>query len=309
MKNGYHDGERLVQKMAGEEEMAERLSRVMRDRIIKGAFSFIEAQNQLIVSSINENGQIWTSLLIGQKGIIQIESDTLVHIDWTQLKSTRRDILIDNIVSNEQVGLLFIELTTRMRFRINGHAKLEGERLVIQVLESYGNCPKYIQSRSMEGIEEISPEVMTQKVGNYIGETEKNWILKADTFFVGSMSGGGRMDASHRGGNPGFVEITSDDRLKIPDYQGNSMFNTLGNFVQNPNAGLLFIDYERKATLQLTGKVELLFEQTTEKDLQNTMGTGRYWLFNPEKWLVTEGHHQIDWTLLGYSPYNPDIQN
>jgi predicted pyridoxine 5'-phosphate oxidase superfamily flavin-nucleotide-binding protein len=58
-------------------------------------------------------------------------------------------------------------------------------------------------------------------------------------------------------GNPGFVKILDDRRIALPDYNGNHMFNTLGNLVINPNAGLLFIDFDSGWTLQLTGRASI----------------------------------------------------
>ena len=43
-------------------------------------------------------------------------------------------------------------------------------------------------------------------------------------------------------------------RLSFPDYAGNTMFMTLGNLAANPRAGLLFLDWERGDTLQLSGR-------------------------------------------------------
>lgn len=113
------------------------------------------------------------------------------------------------------------------------------------------------------------------------------------------------MDASHRGGNPGFVEILDDGTLKIPDYQGNSMYNTLGNIAQNPHTGILLIDFQKGETLQLTGSAELLFGQQTDYERQKTTGTGRYWLFKTQQWIHTRNHHQVAWEFLDYSPFNP----
>ncbi|RMD64926.1 MAG: ferredoxin, partial [Alphaproteobacteria bacterium] len=61
------------------------------------------------------------------------------------------------------------------------------------------------------------------------------------------------MDASHRGGDPGFVRATSPTRLVFPDFAGNNHFNTMGNLVLDPRAGLLFVDFETGGLLQLTG--------------------------------------------------------
>ena len=115
----------------------------------------------------------------------------------------------------------------------------------------------------------------------------KAWIQSTDTVFIGSQGTDRKMDASHRGGNPGFVEALDNHTLRIPDYQGNSMYNTLGNFVQNPHAGLLIIDFDNGKTLQLTGKAEIIFDQSGEMDLIKTGGTGRFWLFKVSEWVVT----------------------
>jgi hypothetical protein len=48
-----------------------------------------------------------------------------------------------------------------------------------------------------------------------------------------------------------------DDTLTIPDFPGNRYFNTLGNLLGDPRAGLLFIDFLRGDLLQLQGRVEI----------------------------------------------------
>ncbi len=76
-------------------------------------------------------------------------------------------------------------------------------------------------------------------------------IRNADTFFVASYVNGEdghrRVDVSHRGGRSGFVRLDADDVLTVPDFAGNLFFNTLGNFLVNPKAGLVFVD-SRPAT-------------------------------------------------------------
>jgi ferredoxin-NADP reductase len=65
------------------------------------------------------------------------------------------------------------------------------------------------------------------------------------------------MDASHRGGDRGFVQVLSDVRLQFPDYAGNNHFNTIGNLFLDPRAGYLFIDFESGSLLQLTGTTSI----------------------------------------------------
>ena len=68
-------------------------------------------------------------------------------------------------------------------------------------------------------------------------EAKASRRTSADTFFVASAHAERGVDASHRGGLPGFVRVLGDRTLEIPDYPGNSMFNTLGNPAADPRAG------------------------------------------------------------------------
>jgi hypothetical protein len=65
------------------------------------------------------------------------------------------------------------------------------------------------------------------------------------------------MDASHRGGEPGFVKVVSETRIQFPDFAGNNHFNTIGNLVLDPRAGFLFVDFVTGGLLQLTGRAAI----------------------------------------------------
>lgn len=84
-------------------------------------------------------------------------------------------------------------------------------------------------------------------------------VRRADTFFIATTAEADGVDASHRGGLPGFVEVLSPVELAWPDYAGNAMFLTLGNLTVDPRAGLLFPDWESGAVLQLTGRARTEF--------------------------------------------------
>lgn len=305
MTDVFHQGEITVQARAGEAAIAAGNSRLIADTIFRGAISFVEQQPMAIVSSRDLEQQLWASILIGNFGFVKVPDPGTIIFDTQRLISDPGDIFFSNIAHDNEIGGLFIELDSRKRLRVNGTCTVDNSKIAFKVREVYPNCPKYIQRRVMDMPEYFERTQSVSTEGTALTATMINWIKSADTLFVASAGPNGRLDASHRGGNPGFVEIMEDGTLKIPDYPGNSMFNTFGNLLENPQAGLLFIDFENRQTLQLTGTTSLLFDQTTESDLLKTKGTGRYWYFHPTRWIHTVEHHRVEWNFLEYSRYNP----
>lgn len=301
----FHNGELDIQNRVGEADIADHNKVLISGTIPKGAINFVEKQPMAIVGSRNEANELWASILIGNFGFVKVPDPSTIVFDTQQLVSNPADIFYSNIVHDNQIGSLFIELTSRKRLRINGSVRIDDSKIEFTVEHAYPNCPKYIQRRVIALPEYFEKTQSHSTEGIELNEELSNWIKSADTLFVASAGLDGRLDASHRGGNPGFVEITENGLIKIPDYPGNSLFNTFGNIVQNPQAGLLFIDFEQRQTLQLTGTASLLFDQTSERDLAKTKGTGRFWFFKPTRWIHTVEHHRVGWNFLDYSPFNP----
>ena len=79
------------------------------------------------------------------------------------------------------------------------------------------------------------------------------------------------------------------------------MFNTLGNLVENSQAGLLFIDFATGDTLQLTGKAAIAWDSET---LQ-IAGANRLVEFQIEKVKFLTSVTSFQWQFKEYSPYLP----
>jgi ferredoxin-NADP reductase/predicted pyridoxine 5'-phosphate oxidase superfamily flavin-nucleotide-binding protein len=301
----FHPGELTVQALANEADIAQRNSTVVSKHIIKGALSFIGQQSMTVVSSTDENNQIWTSVLFGEPGFITAQDDQHILIDSKKIIQQPNDPLWKNIENNSQVGLVIIELSTRRRLRVNGNiCLLSNGQYEVTVAQTYPNCPKYIQRRQPNlstGV--LTYNAPTPKFGSELTLEQLTLITGSDSFFVGSGVTDHHNDASYRGGDPGFVSIVNNRQLLIPDYKGNSMFNTLGNFESNEHAGLVFIDFESNKLLQLTGTAKVLWDQVDESNA--TGGTKRYWHFNVTSWQETALPPALNWTFFEYSPHNP----
>ncbi len=226
----YHEGELYVQRKAGVATEASRVGRIIGSTIPPVAADFIEAQSILIASTVSKDGSVWATPL---PGTFHVEDPQTLRI------STSTELRLDD----PRIGILAIELQTRRRMRVNGRVTRDGHDLLIKTREVYSNCPQYIHPHPARP-DTTSPE---------------RWIATSDTFFIATVNPNGDADASHRGGDPGFVTFDGT-RITFPDYRGNNMFNTLGNLATNPNCGLLFLDFDAGRMLQISGKGRIEWE-------------------------------------------------
>ncbi|MEN8205630.1 MAG: pyridoxamine 5'-phosphate oxidase family protein [Pseudomonadota bacterium] len=305
IQDPFHEGELEVQHRLGLRTEAKQNSGVITDSITKGAFRFIEQQRMVVLGSIDQDDNVWASVLVGEEGFMQATTEQLVTFDLSKTANNGHDPFWKNIDSHPQAGMLVIELATRRRLRINGRIQRSSEQqLVLEVRESYPNCPKYIQRRQVANNPPENPAAASQVLeGAALGAPQQAIINKADTLFVASTHPERGVDASHRGGKPGFVRGVDDRTLRIPDYTGNCLFNTLGNFAVNPRAGVVFIDFQTGAILQLTGHAEILWDAGDPDD--ETGGTERFWELHIDRWLQIENAHPLEWSFQDSSPYNP----
>ena len=76
-----------------------------------------------------------------------------------------------------------------------------------------------------------------------IDADQRAFIEAADMFFLATADAEGRPQCSYKGGDPGFVHVVDDTTLAFPSYDGNGMFLSLGNLLENPQVGMLFLDF------------------------------------------------------------------
>lgn len=88
-----------------------------------------------------------------------------------------------------------------------------------------------------------------------IGPDDKAFIERMDMFFLATADREGRPQCSYKGGDPGFVRVLDESTVAFPNYDGNGMYLSMGNLLENPHVGMLFIDFvsERPSRLRLNG--------------------------------------------------------
>lgn len=80
-------------------------------------------------------------------------------------------------------------------------------------------------------------------------------------FVVVASGGVDGMDASPRGGAPGFVKVVDAHTLLIPDSPGNNRLDTLQNIIHTPQIGLLFMVPGVDETLRVNGTAVLSVDE------------------------------------------------
>ena len=94
---------------------------------------------------------------------------------------------------------------------------------------------------------------LAERAADHIGPEQKEFIEKADMFFLATCDHRGLPTCSYKGGDPGFVRVLDEQSLAFPNYDGNGKYQSMGNLLKNPNVGMLFVDFEGQERLRLQG--------------------------------------------------------
>jgi uncharacterized protein len=269
----FHDGEQAVQERLGVRERVENMGqRLVRDVMPDQHREFFGDLPFLIVSSRDDTGALWASLLTGVAGFVRSPTARRLLVTASPLPG---DPLAQNLRVGAPLGALGIELPTRRRNRANGRLRsVAAGGFELEVEQSFGNCKQYIQARAGEftPAERVAPPTIELAA---LSPEALAILSRSDTTFLATGSREPErghtqgLDVSHRGGLPGFIRAVATPagtRLTLPDYYGNFMFNSFGNLEVNPRAGLLVLDFEGGRVLSLTGEARVLWTSAALPD-------------------------------------------
>ncbi|MBR0797005.1 pyridoxamine 5'-phosphate oxidase family protein [Bradyrhizobium jicamae] len=300
----WHAGEKAIQQKAGVAERMESVGRrSVRDFMPDQHREFFARIPFIVLGSVDRKGDAWATLLTGRPGFISSPTERSLEI---AARPDPGDPAAEGAQEGDAIALLGIELHTRRRNRANGIIRSSsGNALGFDVDQSFGNCPQYIQLRDFRFVratdEPFNGEI---EESASLDQATRDMIKVADTFFVASYAereDRRQVDVSHRGGRAGFVRISDDGTLTIPDFAGNLFFNTLGNIHLNGKAGLLFVDFETGDMLQMTGDAEVILESP---EIAAFQGAERLWRFRARRIVRRRGALPLRWAFRadGWSP-------
>ena len=298
MSSPFHPGEQQIQQRLGVREKLEAIGRrVIRDHMPEQHREFFAMLPWLLVGSLDDDGQPQASVLWGKAGFLNSPQPKRLIVN---ARPEADDPLTANLREGASLGLLGIEPPTRRRNRLNGRITApRKDGFAVDVRESFGNCPKYIQRRDWQS-QKRQGGAMYQGDG-----LNAHWLelaLTSDTLFIASRHERD-VDISHRGGPPGFVRLGEDGRLWLPDYSGNLMFNTLGNLLLEPRCALLWIDFNSGDLLHLEAMAELVWPEQYREPA--APGAARQIALTPGRWRLRKSRLPLAFGATEPSPHLP----
>jgi hypothetical protein len=158
LDNPFHPGEQAVHDRLGiRERMVEVGQRVIRTAMPEQHQRFFEQLPFMLVGSVDSAGRPWASVLVGPPGFVQAPSATRLHLSARPIPG---DPLAGALLPGAPLGLLGIELHTRRRNRVNGRvAAADAQGFSLEVEQSVGNCPQYIQGREFTWARDTADQV------------------------------------------------------------------------------------------------------------------------------------------------------
>jgi hypothetical protein len=238
----YHHGQIEVQTEANTRPVAEALR-----NWVGPVVEFCETADVIVFATpADEAGDVRFLVASGAAPIVEIvgPGQALVRLDED---STR---LLDGATS---CGGLAISMATARRARLNGTLSPVDEGLLLEPVEAFTNCRKYVvPSEALRFEPHVGPARRSPI------SLDDPWlagvVARAETSFLGTINPDGLVDVSHRGGEPGFLELDAlMASLCWDEYVGDGMFKSAGNIRAGGRFTLLVLDLETGDAAEIHG--------------------------------------------------------
>lgn len=277
----YHDGEKYMHSLL---RVPERVNPTTPGLSSYGTHLVLTSP-LLALGTLDKQGRPWTTIIGGEPSCMRpmgrsiVAINSLVDLKYDPVVEIIRALQAQDGENGSIIGGLSIDLASRNRLKLSGrlisgrhgleinllndHDGLGEARLMIRIESSLGNCPKYLNKKTI--IPALPNPVMISD-SLPLPEMAVRLLAKADMFFISSSTSNDSkrsVGTNHRGGPPGFVRVLHNDTangtaLVFPEYSGNRLYQTLGNLHLYPRAGLCFPDFDTQDVLYVTGITEII---------------------------------------------------
>lgn len=369
----WHPGEIAAQQARGFEDAVWGGWELYQEGTPEWMTLFLTQLPFLSVTTIDKKGRPWSTILHndGNLGFIQPKKDTENHLFIT-IKAMSglpiRDCLLDlhekfarGESAFDQDGVPKIEfLMAGVGIMLNNRRRNKLESVIvaihtipkdetedqfvfeIQTISTYGNCPKYINTRILEPTKEQQAVQSTVHSSSYSGQDLPkevlNLIESADSLYLATRYSGNdpstfspdpaKLGNNHRGGPPGFLRTFWDEErerrcLILPDWSGNRLMMSFGNITKDPFAGFSIPIWqndqsgnERSSVIYATCSAQVLAKEEIQDLMRGVNGAVKMWI---EDWTFAKNTipiyakspndiKNLEKSNVGWSPYNPPVR-
>ena len=141
----------------------------------------------------------------------------------------------------------------------------------------------------------------------------REFMSKQKMAFIATSDAHGECDSSFRAGPPGFIRVLDAKTVMWPEYKGNGVMASMGNISENPNVGLLMVDFfETAVGLHVNGKATVVENAAVEAfgplfdrlPFATGLALSEDVKKTPERWVVVS----IDEAYIHCSKHIPHLQ-
>src|SRR5699024_653682 len=116
--------------------------------------------------------------------------------------------------------------------------------------------------QAVMGTSERAERFYSDQMLDRLNPRMREFIAQQEMLLIATSDSRGECDSRFRAGPAGFVHVIDEYTLAFPEYRGNGVFASMGNVMQNPHIGLMFIDFLRERIgLHVNGRARLLEDE------------------------------------------------
>jgi predicted pyridoxine 5'-phosphate oxidase superfamily flavin-nucleotide-binding protein len=100
-----------------------------------------------------------------------------------------------------------------------------------------------------------------------VGEDEAEFLARADSFYLATVSETGWPYVQHRGGPPGFLRVLTPSQIAFADFRGNLQYVSAGNVAVHDRASIIVMDHVERRRLKLLGHLRFVSIDEVDADV------------------------------------------
>lgn len=155
---------------------------------------------------------------------------------------------------------------------VQRHAELPGSRGEHELQQAVGSVKR-------------ARAFYNNQVLDHVNAHMREYLARQEMMFVSTADGAGNCDCTFRAGRPGFMKVFNPRTIAYPEYRGNGVMASMGNLLENPRIGLLFLDFFATTIgLHINGMAKIV----ENADLVPLDGWDSSGGPTPERWVVID---------------------